>query len=96
LKRAFLFVFLVGCASAQKAANAAKLGAQAVTAAEPILVAAYESAQEACLRLGSENDADKECIRQVRAQFEPVISSIHMFHESWCALDDVVGSSECQ
>lgn len=87
-----VLVALMGCAGAQKAAHAVKLGGQAVAAAEPILVAAYAAAQEACMA----DENPPECIRAVRSEFEPVISSIKQFHEAYCDLADYTGAVECK
>lgn len=85
--------FVGGCASTSKIVRTVQLGKQAVQATEPILVAAYEAAQEACVA-DEDSAAARECVLAVRAQFEPVINAIHQFHVAFCDIE--VDASECQ
>jgi hypothetical protein len=83
-----------GCAAGEKAAAAAKYGAQALKSAEPILVAHYDFELELCRSLPLP-EAD-ECTSQVRARYEPVKSSIRVFRDAWCAVDEAIGEQECR
>lgn len=77
---------LTGCAGgAAQADRAVAAMADFVEASEPILVAAYEREQEACLeRMDSVDRVD--CVTKVRAEWKPIIDAIEVVRDVWCGI----------